>query len=295
MLNVISVDVEEYFHAANLEPFIGPARWHSVPSRVEWATERTLELFDTHNARGTFFILGSTARRHTNLVRRIAEAGHEIASHGYGHRLAYEQSPKSFYRDVVKSKRILEQISGREVLGYRAPNFSIKEGNAWAYDELIRAGYRYDSSLYPIWHPRYANAQRSLDAEIIQREKGQIIVFPLAVSQYRIFGRNIRIPVAGGAYWRLFPRFIMKQGLKKINNRGAWFITYFHPWELDAEQPRVKGLSFLTRLRHYGGVDCFDDTIAYFLKGFSFVPLIEAAEQTLPIRAVNSHLSELQP
>ncbi len=283
MLNVISVDVEEYFHAANLEPFIGPQRWHSVPSRVVASTERTLELFASGNARGTFFILGSTARRHPDLVRRIADAGHEIASHGYGHRLAYEQSPRSFYRDIVKSKRILEDISGKEVLGYRAPNFSIKEENAWAYDELIRAGYRYDSSLYPIWHPRYANTQRSLDAEIISRDSGQIAVFPLAVAEYQLFGRRLRVPVAGGAYWRLFPRCLMKHGLSQINKNGKYFITYFHPWELDAGQPIVKGMGFLTRLRHYGGVECFDDTISYFLQRFTFAPLIEAAKQSSSI------------
>lgn len=277
MINALSVDVEEYFHATNLEPFAPPRRWHTLPSRVENSTRRVLDLFAKCNTKGTFFILGYVARRHPSLVKEIAGAGHEIASHGYGHRLAFSQTPKAYYRDVHRTKRLLEDISGTEVLGYRAPSFSITHANPWAYDQLLRAGYRYDSSIYPTWHPRYANLNRSPEPERIVRTGGQLKELPLAVACLPLVGgHHVRIPVAGGAYWRLFPRPLVAWGLGRINEReGRSFTCYLHPWELDNDQPRFPKMGYLTRVRHYGGVAAFDKRVEWFCRKFKFAPIAE--------------------
>ena len=276
MINSLSVDVEEYFHASNLEVVAPPRDWHRLQSRVVPSTEQILEMFARTNCKGTFFILGYVAARHPALVRAIAAQGHEIASHGYSHRLAFSQTPKQFFRDVLRSKRLLEDISGKPVLGYRAPSFSIRSGNSWAYDCLLEAGYRYDSSLYPIRHPRYANQDRPLASVTLDREKGKLFIMPLAVQDLHFFGREIRLPVAGGAYWRLFPRSYIHWALSGLDRKRS-FNCYIHPWEVDAAQPRFEQLSFLTKLRHYGGVKTFANTVEHFLRSFKFAPLEEVA------------------
>ena len=271
MKNAISVDVEEYYHAANLEPVAGPAKWHSLPKRTKASTEQILDMFDAAKVRATFFILGCVAARSPELVRNISRRGHEIASHGYAHRIAYEQTPRQFARDVRRAKLLLEDLSGTEVQGYRAPSFSITDKNPWAYDALIAAGYRYDSSLYPVNHPRYGNASKSLLPFFIKREMGSLLILPLAVSPLQLFGREIRLPVAGGAYWRIFPRWYLRWALQRINSVSSHpFICYFHPWELDPGQPYYRELPFLTRIRHYTGLARFPATIEYFLNNFSF-------------------------
>lgn len=282
MLNAISVDVEEYFHAANLAPVAGPSKWRGLPSRVVPSTQAVLDLFAKHNTRGTFFILGYCARRYPQLVKDIAAAGHEIASHGYGHRIAYLQTPKQFARDVRIAKNILEDLSGQRVIGYRAPNFSITDRNLWAYDALIESGYLYDSSTYPIWHPRYANSARSTVPEMLHRSAGSLYSFPLAVAETRVGNKVFRLPVAGGAYWRLLSKTYCAWGLQRINSQGNWFTSYFHPWELDNGQPVFSNLPLKTRIRHYGGIAKYGSTIAYFLRRFSFGPIRDAARQSFP-------------
>jgi polysaccharide deacetylase family protein (PEP-CTERM system associated) len=286
MLNAISVDVEEYFHAANLETVVGPAQWWRQESRVEASTDIVLELFSRLGIRGTFFVLGHSARRHPQMVKKIAVAGHEIASHGYGHRLAYTQQQKQFFRDVHRTKRLLEDLTGNEVIGYRAPNFSITDKNPWAYDTLIEAGYRYDSSRYPIYHPRYANQRKPRTPEKLECRGGSIYVLPLATTELSLLGRVLRIPLGGGAYWRLLPRSVMNWGLQRIiEKEKQWFTCYIHPWELDPLQPVFNELSPLTKLRHYGGITGFERTLEHFFNQFSFGPLREAAEQTFGANA----------
>ena len=276
---IISVDVEEFYHAQNLEPVAGPRTWHSLPSRVEAATMRILELFDRFDTKGTFFVLGCTARRAPQMVREIAARGHEVASHGYGHRLAYLQSERQFYRDVYRSKRLLEQLVGQEVTSYRAPNFSIKDQNQWAYDTLLRAGYRYDSSLYPIWHPRYANLGKPHLPYVLNRENGALGIVPLAVWPLSVFGKDLKLPVAGGAYWRTLPKLYSFFGLRAISRSEKPYCCYFHPWELDAGQPYFTELPLLTRWRHYGGTAQFERRLEYFLERFKFTSLRELAPQ----------------
>ena len=278
MLNAITVDVEEYFHATNLEPYFGPAKWHSLPSRVDESTRRLLDLFARNGVKGTFFILGYVARRHPKLVQDIAREGHEIASHGYGHRLVYNQTPRAFFRDVRKTKYLLEDLTGAAVLGYRAPNFSIRDKNLWAYDELIRAGYRYDSSLYPVRHERYGNLNRSYLPERLQRHSGELAEFPLAVSPLRLLGKEYRLPVAGGAWWRLFPSLYILWALRRMRHPRN---CYLHPWEIDAGQPRV-ALPFLTRIRHYTGVGTFENKIERFLRAFEFTTVSTVAQEHYP-------------
>lgn len=286
MLNALTVDVEEYFHATNLEAVAGPAKWHAMPSRLDYALGRTLDLFARFRAHGTFFVLGQLARRQPDQIRRIAAAGHEIASHGYAHRLVYDLNPRSFYHDVRRTKLLLEDITGREVTGFRAPNFSIRNGTLWAYDELIRAGYRYDSSLYPVRHPRYENTARSTTPEFVVRANGRILVLPLAVCTIHTGQREWRLPIAGGAWWRLFPSLYLRWALQRRSRTSPHsIICYFHPWEIDADQPRVGPLPLLTRIRHYTGLRTLDRKLGRFLAAYGSVPLAEIAktyELTLP-------------
>ncbi|MCB0325772.1 MAG: DUF3473 domain-containing protein, partial [Bdellovibrionales bacterium] len=218
-------------------------------------------------------------RRHPEVVRAIAARGHEIASHGYGHRLVYSQTDRQFYRDVYRTKRLLEDIVGCEVRGYRAPNFSITERTPWAYDCLIRAGYTYDSSRYPVRHPRYGNRQLPRQPERIVRPAGSLEVFPLSVAAITLAGREVRVPVAGGAYWRLLPLPLMTWGLDRIiRNDRMWCNCYLHPWELDAGQPVLGALPTLTRIRHYGGTRHFAKRLEYFLERYQFGGILDAAE-----------------
>ncbi len=280
MLHSLSVDVEEYFHASNIEA-VAPARsWYRLPSRVEAFTHRALDLFDRCKIRSTFFVLGSVARRHPNLIKEIRNRGHELGSHGYSHRLAFAQTPAQFSREVIRSKRVLEDISGHSVLGFRAPNFSIRNDNTWAYDALIEAGYKYDSSLYPTWHPRYSNLNREVESSFITREQGRLLILPLAVAKIPFLGKELRLPCAGGAYWRLLPfqyNFCLLRSIAKHRSEG--FHCYFHPWELDDQQPVFTRLSFLTRFRHYGGARRFEARIEKMANSFRFAPLREVATE----------------
>lgn len=268
-LSSLTVDVEEYFHAANLEICFPPRQWHALPSRVERSTLEVLDIFDEFGAKGTFFTLGTTARRHQALVREIVDRGHELASHGYGHRIVWTQTPRSFYRDVRKAKLLLEEISGSACLGYRAPNFSIIDRSLWAYDELAKAGYRYDSSLYPVPHPRYGNAHREIIAHNQETKYGSLTVLPLSVFQVPVLGR---IGVAGGGWWRLLPAAFIQLGLRRAQKP---LNCYLHPWELDPGQPRGEGISLLSRFRHYTGVSTFPETIRNYLRMYGSAPLRE--------------------
>lgn len=282
MLNAISIDVEEYFQATNLDVVVGRRRWSSQVSRAEYATKKTLDLLDRSSTKGTFFVLGYVARRLPGLVKSIVEAGHEIASHGYFHRLAYLLSPLQFSRDVRCTKVILEDCSGQAVFGYRAPNFSILKHNSWAYDKLIEAGYLYDSSLYPVRHPRYSNPEGETAPFVVKRPKGELIVLPLAVCRFSIMGLNMNLPVAGGAYWRVLPHWYARWGLDHINHkerRGA--VCYFHPWEIDSGQPVYQELPLLARLRHYSGIKGFEARLESLLTRHRFVPLKEYAKHAL--------------
>src|SRR5690606_33124136 len=230
-----------------------------------------------HGARGTFFVLGWIAQRYPGLVRRIADAGHEVASHGWDHRRVTHQSPAEFRESVRRSKLWLEDITGRPVLGFRAPSFSIVPGREWALDVLVEEGYGYDSSLFPVRRPGYGYAAARRDPHWLDRPAGRIAEVPPAT--LRRLGVNL--PAAGGAYLRLLPLGLIRAALRDAERRGEPATFYIHPWELDPGQPRVP-VPWLTRARHYGGLGRTEERVRRLLAEFSFRPIGE----TLPALAV---------
>jgi len=267
----LTVDVEDYYHATNLALVSPIKRWHFLPQRAVYSTNKTLDIFDANSQKGTFFVLASLAKKYPEIVHEITSRGHEVASHGYAHKIAYNQSPIQFFRDVDRAKKILEDLSGQKVIGYRAPNFSITDKNLFAYDLLKKAGYEYDSSLYPIAHKRYGNLHRSLKPESRETEFGPITIYPLATYPLT---EKIRIPIAGGAYWRLFPRLLISSLIASLNKKANYpLIFYFHPWELDYEQPYFKELPFFKRIRHYHGQRTFPEILHSFLTSYKSTPI----------------------
>lgn len=248
-VHFFTVDVEEHFQVSALAPFVPRPSWGAHESRVVRNTELILELLAKHRARGTFFILGWVADRQKGLVRRIAEEGHEIASHGWGHRKVTEITPAQFRRSVASSKEVLEDIAGAPVLGYRAPSFSIVPGREWALDILAEEGYRYDSSLFPIRRRGYGYPGAPRDPHILERATGRLHEFPPAT----LAGLGMRLPAAGGGYLRLLPLGLITRALRQAEARGRPGTFYIHPWEVDPAQPRVP-VDALTRIRHYGGL-----------------------------------------
>jgi polysaccharide deacetylase family protein (PEP-CTERM system associated) len=244
-----TVDVEEYFQVVAMEPVVRRDDWGSYESRVVPSTELILEMLARHDARGTFFILGWVAERHPALVRAITAAGHEVASHGWDHQRVTHTTPREFRVSVRRSKQLLEQLTGEPVLGFRAPSFSIVPGCEWALDILIEEGYGYDSSLFPIRRPDYGYPSAPQDPHTLERAAGTLVEFPPCSLQLP----GVRLPAAGGGYFRLFPYALVAAGLGQAARRGAPGTFYIHPWELDPEQPRLP-VSRVTGVRHYGGL-----------------------------------------
>lgn len=248
--NAFSVDVEEYFQAEVFSGVIDKKNWENIPPRAEKQTRRTLELLESHKVRGTFFVLGWMAERNPGLVRDIHEAGHEIGSHGFSHRMITSMTRKEFREDVRNSKKVLEEITRKEVQGYRAPTFSIVEGTSWAYEILLEEGYRYSSSVYPIRHDRYGwPAFGREPRKMASNGKGEIWEVPMSVSTVGPFN----IPFGGGGYLRLYPFLMTKILFNAMEKEGKSSILYMHPWEIDTELPMVR-TGLLRRLRHYMGI-----------------------------------------
>jgi polysaccharide deacetylase family protein (PEP-CTERM system associated) len=244
--NVVSVDVEDYFHAEVFSGVVDRARWDSYTSRVEPNTRRLLEMLAKLNVHGTFFVLGWVAERFPALVREIAAGGHELACHSYWHRLIYKLEPAEFREDTRRAKTVIEQISGRAVSGYRAPTYSVIDRSVWALDILTELGFTYDSSIYPIHHDRYGMPGAPRGPFRFQTPSGPMTEFPLTT--FRLAGNNM--PVGGGGYLRLLPRLYTRLGLQQVQKEGLPIVIYIHPWEVDAEQPRLP-VSLKSRLRHY--------------------------------------------
>jgi polysaccharide deacetylase family protein (PEP-CTERM system associated) len=262
-----TVDVEEYFHANALEPYAPRGEWDSFPSRVEPGTHAILDLLAERGVHGTFFVLGWVARRHPALLRRIAAEGHEIASHGWGHRRVTELTPEQFRRSVRDSRAELESLSGCAVAGYRAPSFSIVPRTEWALDVLVEEGYRYDSSIFP-GRPGSGWGGEGRDPHRVQRAAGGLDVIPPAT--LRLAGRTL--PAGGGAYFRLLPYRLCAAALRQAAARGAPATFYVHPWEVDPGQPRF-AVPRLTRIRHYGGLRNTMPRLRRLLGEFRFQPI----------------------
>ena len=245
-MNALTVDVEDYFQVSAFDSHIPRADWAHWPSRVERNVDCILALLAQHGVHATFFTLGWIAERYPALVHRIVAEGHELASHGYQHLRASGQTPAEFRHDINLSKQLLEQLSGQAVLGYRAPSFSIGPRNLWAFDCLQAAGYRYSSSIYPIRHDHYGMPDAPRFA---WRPRGHSGLLELPVSTVRLLGRNL--PAGGGGYFRLLPYAVSRWALRRINSHdGQAGIFYFHPWELDPDQPLPQDIGLKTRLRH---------------------------------------------
>jgi len=245
VVNALTIDVEDYFQVSAFAEHIPRKEWDSLPCRVEQNVDRVLGLLAENNVTATFFTLGWVAERYPSLVRRIAQAGHELASHGFAHHRATEQQQGEFLADIRLAKAVIEDVVGQDVVGYRAPSFSVGPENPWAVDCIAEAGYRYSSSIYPIRHDHYG----APDAPRFAHEtKPGLLELPVAT--VRVFDANW--PAGGGGYFRLLPYVVSRWSIRRINNvdrKPALF--YFHPWEIDPDQPRVKGIGAKTRFRHY--------------------------------------------
>jgi polysaccharide deacetylase family protein (PEP-CTERM system associated) len=261
--NALTIDVEDYFQVSAFAPHIPRSEWPTRECRVERNVDRILGMLDEHDTRATFFTLGWIAERYPELIRRIVAGGHEIASHGYGHERASDQTPASFYSDINVAKLILEDLAGCEVRGYRAPSFSIGEKNQWAFECLERAGYHYSSSVYPVRHDHYGMPDAPRHAHRI----GNLLEIP--PTTLRLLNRNW--PASGGGYFRLMPYALsrwMIQRVNKVDQLSAVF--YFHPWEIDVDQPRIDGIGAKTRFRHYVNIDRMERRLHRLLADFSW-------------------------
>src|SRR5688572_20917925 len=246
IVNAMSVDVEDYFHVSVFDGIVPRSMWNDMESRVCANTERLLAIFDEYHVKSTFFILGWVAERHPHLVRRIAELGHEIASHGYAHRLVYDQTPTAFRVDVRRAKELLEDAAGCPVVGYRAPSYSITPRSLWALDILIEEGHAYDASIFPIRHDRYGIPVSPREPFPIERGAGGLMEVP--GSTVRVGPLNL--PVGGGGYFRILPYQWTRWGIARLNQNAQAAVFYLHPWEIDPGQPRLQA-GWLGRFRHY--------------------------------------------
>jgi polysaccharide deacetylase family protein (PEP-CTERM system associated) len=266
VVNAMTVDVEDYFHVSVFDGLVPRDTWDALESRVCRTTERLRGILHDAGVTGTFFVLGWVAERFPALVARIAAQGHEVASHGYAHRLVYDQTPAAFREDVRRAKGMLESAAGSRVDGFRAPSYSITPQTLWALDVLIEEGYRYDASIFPIRHDRYGIPLSPRHPYLLPRECGSLVEAP--ASTVRLGPLNL--PVAGGGYFRLLPYAWTRWGIARINTlerRPAIF--YLHPWEVDPEQPRLQA-GWLGRLRHYRNLDKTEARLRRLLADFRF-------------------------
>ena len=277
-VNAMTVDVEDYFQVSAFDPYVDRSSWHKFESRVEANTDRILSLFSEHDVRGTFFTLGWVAEQFPSLLRRIADAGHEIASHGWDHRMVTRLSLEEFATDIRKAKDVLENTSGQRVYGYRAPSYSFTKMNDWAHSVLAQEGYTYSSSVAPIKHDLYGipDAPRFVHS----REEGSVIELPITTT--RFLGRNI--PCGGGGWFRLYPYQLSSWAINRVHKQdNERAIFYFHPWEIDPDQPRIDGLNLRTRFRHYQNLARMEPRVTQLLKDFQWGTMAEAFAKELSL------------
>ena len=265
IVNAMSVDVEDYFQVSAFENTISSKDWDSLPCRVEANTNRILDLFAEHDAKATFFMLGWVAERYPELVRSIVDSGHELASHGYTHTRVTQQTPEAFSEDIAKTKSLLEDIAGCEVLGYRAASYSIVKKTLWAHDLLQEAGYRYSSSIYPIHHDLYGIP----DAPRFSYYPNEQGLLEIPITTVSLLSHNF--PCGGGGYFRLLPYRVSRWAMQHVNKTDKQScVFYFHPWEIDPEQPRQQGISRKTQFRHYLNLERMKDRISRLLTDFNW-------------------------
>jgi polysaccharide deacetylase family protein (PEP-CTERM system associated) len=268
-MHCLSFDVEEHFQVSAFWSEARRQQWDKYESRVENNTRKLVELLAQHDTKATFFVLGWVAERHPGMVKDLASEGHEIASHGYGHELITMQTPEQFRQDVRRAKEILENLTGKPIIGYRAPSFSITSETSWALSILIEEGHQYDSSIYD----RFQRSEKAGTREgsyPIDTAAGRI--WEVSPSTMNVCG--IQFPVAGGGYFRFLPYAASKTFLRQLEKQGAQLIMYLHPWEIDPEQPRMNG-PWLSRFRHYINLHKTEDRLICLLQDFRFAPIRE--------------------
>jgi len=283
--NVMTVDVEDYFHAEAFSDVVDRSHWDSYPSRVVRNTKMLLDLFAKHRIEATFFILGWVAERFPSLVAEIAAAGHEIACHSYWHRLIFKLERKEFREDTRRAKDVVEQAAGRRVNGYRAPTYSIVADSLWALDILSELEFTYDSSIFPIQHDTYGIPQAPRFPFRVHTAGGELMEYP--ISTFRFWGSR-NWPVGGGGYLRILPWWYTRLGVERTQKEGLPVIAYVHPWEIDPDQPRISG-RLRARFRHYTNLSCTYGRLDRMLRKASFTSFrnsgLDKAEldQALPV------------
>lgn len=274
--NAMTVDVEDYFHVAAFENVIKPESWHEIPHRVEKNTYDLMDLFDEKGCSATFFILGLVGEKYPALIKDIAARGHEVASHGYAHRRATTQSREEFKTDVERSKNHLEDLIGQEVLGYRAPSFSIDISNEWAFEVLVELGFKYSSSTYPVKHDLYGTPYWPRFKH--QRKEG-IIEIPIPTTT--IMGKQI--PIGGGGYFRLYPTLLTHFLVDRyLQNEKQPYSFYFHPWEIDAAQPKVENAPWKSKFRHYLNLEKMKQRLSTLLEKYEWSSMKDVYDISSP-------------
>jgi polysaccharide deacetylase family protein (PEP-CTERM system associated) len=264
--NAMTVDVEDYFQVSAFEKTVNRDEWNEIPCRVERNTDNILALFDDAGVKATFFTLGWVAERYPGLVERIVKQGHELASHGYSHVRVTNQSPDEFRADIRKTKALLEDVGGVQVKGYRAASYSIGAKNLWALEELFAEGYEYSSSIYPVKHDLYGMPEAP---RFSFYPHGEDKILEVPITTVRFGSKNL--PCGGGGFFRLYPYAFSRWALNKVNhNEKQPGMFYFHPWEIDPDQPRLPGLSLKSRFRHYLNLGRMEARLRALMKDFSW-------------------------
>lgn len=270
MINALTIDVEDYFHVTAFERHVKPEEWDTYPLRVYDNTLRILDMLDEFALRATFFVLGWVAERLPALVKEIQRRGHEIACHGYAHQLVYRLTPEEFRADISKAKKILEDITGVTVSGYRAPSYSIITRSLWALDVLVEEGFTYDSSIFPITHDIYGIPGGKRFPHEIMTHSGTIQEFPISTFNLQVGSWHAQLPIAGGGYLRLIPAMVVSRAIKSINStENQPVVVYFHPWEIDPQQPRIKA-GLKSCFRHYLNLERMELKIRHLLENLRF-------------------------
>lgn len=284
MVNALTVDVEEYFHPAEVQLHVDHAAWASLPSRAEQQVDRVLDVFDHHHVSATFFVLGWVAEHHPRLVNKIAARGHEIGCHSYAHQLVYSMTPEEFREDTRRAVAAIEDACDITPVAYRAPSYSITRNSLWALEILVENGFTYDSSIYPINHDRYGIPGFSRHSTVFQTPSGPIQEVPIATVQ---LGKQAIAPIGGGGYLRLLPYRYTAAGIRRVNNiEEKPVCIYFHPWEIDPAQPRIAS-GVVSRWRTYTGIATMQSKIERLLSEFSFSTLTavyRASSPSVPAR-----------
>ena len=266
IINAMTIDVEDYFQVSAFESYINKSQWDNLPHRVEQNTSRILDVLGENNVNATFFTLGWVAERYPQLIHRIINEGHELACHGYEHIRVTEQSPEEFRLDIVKTKRLLEDLGGKEIKGYRAASYSIGADNLWAHEVLFEEGFKYSSSVYPVKHDLYGmpEAPRFMYEPLVNNDFKEIPISTLKLG-------NKNIPCGGGGFFRFYPYFFSRLAYKRINKKEKESgIFYFHPWEIDPEQPRQQNIDLKTRFRHYLNLNKMEQKVTSLLRDFKW-------------------------